>query len=147
MSFIWQSINCKCQYVGSATSFKQHFCIHKSDIKTKKDHCGTARHYNSIWCHPNNPHGYLKVQLIEQVFCDASKNIESILWEGEKQWQCQLFTNIYGMNSILIYIVEIKNVAEKSHLFVTSLYFNYLRIHLYPLSDQSQSNVQGGVLV
>ena len=38
--------------------------------------------------------------LIEQVFCDASKDIESILWEHEKYWQCQLFTNMHGMNSI-----------------------------------------------
>ena len=26
-----------------------------------------------ICSHPINPHGYLKVQLMEQVFCDASK--------------------------------------------------------------------------
>ena len=60
--YLVECINCKCQYVGSATSFKQRFRIHKSDIKTKKDSCGTARHFNSICCHPNNPHGYLKVQ-------------------------------------------------------------------------------------
>ena len=90
----------KCQYVGSATSFKQRFRMHKSGIKTKKDGCGTARHFNSICCHPINPHGHLKVQLIEQVFCDASKDIESILWEREKYWQCQLFTNRHGINSI-----------------------------------------------
>ena len=60
--YLVECINCKCQYVGSATSFKQRFHIHKSDIKTKKDSCGTARHFNSICCHPNNPHGYLKVQ-------------------------------------------------------------------------------------
>ena len=74
-----ECINCKCQYFGSATSFKELFCIHKSDIKTKKDRCGTARHFNSIYCHPINPHVYLKKQLIEEVFCDASKDIESIL--------------------------------------------------------------------
>ena len=44
----------------------------------------TARHFNSISCHPINPHGYLKVQVKEQVFCDASRNIESFLWEGQK---------------------------------------------------------------
>ena len=74
--YLVECINCKCQYVGSAFSFKQLFHIHKSDIKTKKDCCGTARHFNSICCHPINPHGYLKVQLIEQVFCDASKDTE-----------------------------------------------------------------------
>ena len=76
MSFyLAEYINCKFQYVGSATSFKQHFHIHKSDIKTKKDRRGTARHFNSICCHQINPNDYLKVQLIEQVFCDASTDI------------------------------------------------------------------------
>ena len=98
--YLVECINCKCQYVGFVTSFKQRFRILKSDIKTKKDRCGTARHFHFICCHPINPHGYLKVQLIEQVFCDASKDIESILWEREKYWECQLFTNTHDMNSI-----------------------------------------------
>ena len=43
MSFIWKTVSIvKCQYVGSTTSFKQRYCIHKSDIKTKKDRCGTS---------------------------------------------------------------------------------------------------------
>ena len=82
--YLVECINCKCQYVGSATSFIGRFFIHKSDIKTKIDSGGTARHFDSISCHPINPHGYLKVQLIEQMFCNASKDIESILWEREK---------------------------------------------------------------
>ena len=82
--YLVECINCTCQYVGSAISFKQRFCIHKSDIKTKKDRCGNARHFDSICCHPINPHCYLKVQLIEQVYCDTSKDMESILWEREK---------------------------------------------------------------
>ena len=40
------------------------------------------------------------MQFIEQVFCDASKDMESILWEREKYWQCQLFTNTHGVNTI-----------------------------------------------
>ena len=86
-SYVIYQVECiksKCQYVGSATSFKQHFLIHKSDIKTKKDGCRTVRHFNSICCHPINPHHYLNMQLIQQVFCDASKEIESILWELEE---------------------------------------------------------------
>ena len=98
--YLVECINCKCQYVGSATSFKQHVRIHKSDIKTKKDRCGTARHFNSICCHPINPNVYLKMKLIEQVFCDASIDMESILWEREKYYQCRLFTNMHDMNSI-----------------------------------------------
>ena len=39
-----ECISYKSQYVGSATTFKQRFCIHKSDIKTKKDCCVTDRH-------------------------------------------------------------------------------------------------------
>ena len=98
--YLIECINCKCQYFGPITSFKQCFPIHKSDIKTKKDCCGTGRHFNANCCHTINPHGYLKVQLIEQVFCDSCKDIESILWKREKYWQCQLFTNTHGMNSI-----------------------------------------------
>ena len=43
----------------------------------------------------------MKVQLIEQVLCDASKDIfkkvqmQSILWEYKKFWQSQLFTNTH----------------------------------------------------
>ena len=47
VNYLVECINCKCQYVGYATSFKR-FCIYKSDIKAKKDRCGTARHCNSI---------------------------------------------------------------------------------------------------
>ena len=34
--------NCTEQYVRPAVNFKQRFRIHKSDIKTNKDCCGTA---------------------------------------------------------------------------------------------------------
>ena len=44
---------------------------------------------------------YIKDQLIEQVVRnDADKDIQAILWEREKYWQSQLFTNVYGMNSV-----------------------------------------------
>ena len=64
------------------------------------DHCRTARNFSSTCCHPINPHGFLKVQLIKQVFCGASKDTKNILWEREKYWQCQLFINTHGMGSI-----------------------------------------------
>ena len=81
-------------------NFVAYNWIHKSDIKTNKDRCGTARHFNNVYCHPSNPQNYFKVQLIEQVLCnDADKDIEAILWEREEYWQSQLFTNVYGMNS------------------------------------------------
>ena len=53
------------QCVGSAINFKLRFRIHKSDIKTNKDRCGTARHFNNKCCSPNNKHNYLKVQILE----------------------------------------------------------------------------------
>ena len=111
----------KCQYVRSATSFKQRFYIHKSDIKTKKGRCGTARHFNSVCFHPSNPHGYLKVQLIEQVFCDASKDIVfygSVKNTGNVNYLLILMVWI----AFLIYIVEVEKVAGKSNLFITTFY-------------------------
>ena len=92
---------CLEQYVGSAVKFKTRFRIHNSDIKTKKERCGSARHFNSKCYHDTNPFQYLQVQLIEQVYCNDLENIEDILWDREKYWQSQLFTIAKGMNSIL----------------------------------------------
>ena len=57
---------CREQYVGSAINFKQRFRIHKSDIKTNKYRCGTARHFNNKCCNPNNKHAYLKYRLLKR---------------------------------------------------------------------------------
>ena len=92
--------NCRKQYVGSAINFKQRFRICESDIKTNKDHCGTARHFSSKCYSPNDKHAYLKVQIIEQVFNNNQFSIENLLWERAKYRQAQLFTNLYGMNNI-----------------------------------------------
>ena len=71
---------CKHQYVGSALNFKEQFRIHKSDIKTNKDRCATARHFSNICCDPTNRYCYLRAQLIEQVFGNSiDKEIEVIL--------------------------------------------------------------------
>ena len=79
--------NCKQQNLRSALNFKQPFGIHKPDIKTNKDRRGTARYFNNVCYQPSNPHFYLKVQLMEQGFCnDVDKDIETILWEREKYW-------------------------------------------------------------
>ena len=122
VNYLVECINCKSQYVGPATSFKKSFYIHKSDIKTKTDSSGTARHFNSICCNPINPHGYWKVQLIEQVFCDASNDIESILTEHEKYWQYQLFTNMHGINSISDLCGRKRKDCRKKYLFITNFY-------------------------
>ena len=78
--YLVECSNCKQQYIDSALNFKQRVRIHNSDIKSNKDCCGTARHFNNVCCHPINPHFYLKVQLIEEVLCnDADKDIGAIL--------------------------------------------------------------------
>ena len=69
--------NCGDQYVGSATGFKTRFRIHKSDIETKKDRRGTARHFKNKCSRI-----FLHVQLIESVQSDV--NLEGKLWEREK---------------------------------------------------------------
>ena len=63
-------ISCKSfenQYIVSAIDFNARFGIHKSNIKTKKDRCGTARHFNTKCFDVQNPHRFLLVQLIETV--------------------------------------------------------------------------------
>ena len=59
---------------------------------------------------------------MEQVLCDASKNVESILWEREIYWQWQLFTNTHGMNSISDFYSRSRKIAQKSNLFITTFY-------------------------
>ena len=39
------------QYVGSAVNLKTRFRIDKSVIKTKKERCGSPRHFNSKCYH------------------------------------------------------------------------------------------------
>ena len=46
--------NSREQYVGLAINFKQRFRILKSDIKTNKDRCGTASHFNNKCCGSNS---------------------------------------------------------------------------------------------
>ena len=89
------------QYVGPAVKFKTIFCIHKSDIKIKKERHGSARHFNSKSYHDTNPFQYLKVQLIKQIQSSSLENIEDVLWDRKKYLQSQLFAITKEMNSIL----------------------------------------------
>ena len=61
--------------------------MHKSDIKTKKNRCGSAMHVNNKCCSPNKRHAYLKVQIIEHVFDNNQCSIKDLLWEREKYRQ------------------------------------------------------------
>ena len=70
--------------IRSAIGFKTRFRIHKSDIKTKKDRCGTARHFNTKCSGIQNSHRFFQVQLIESVVSDLY--LENKLWEREKYW-------------------------------------------------------------
>ena len=74
---------CLEQYLGSAVKIKTRFCIHKSDIKSKNERCGSARHFNSKCYHDTNPFKYHKVKLIEQVHYNNLEKIEDILWDRE----------------------------------------------------------------
>ena len=110
--YLISCLNCYDQYAGSALDFKSRFRIYKSDIKTKKDRCGTARHFNTKCTDSSNPHKFLKVQIIESVQCDY--NLEGKLWERERYWQCQLFTNTHGMNSVSdLYSTKRKGCRKK----------------------------------
>ena len=83
--YIVTSMKCLEQYVGSAREFKSRFRIRKSDIKTKKDRCGTARHFNPKCCDSSNPFVYLRVQHIEKVYCIYDDcNIKEIFYGIEK---------------------------------------------------------------
>ena len=71
-------------YVGSAVKFKTRFRVHISDIKNKKERCGSARHFNSNCYHDTNPFQYFKIKLIEHVQSNSLENIEDVLWDREK---------------------------------------------------------------
>ena len=71
---------------------------HKSDIKTNKDRCETAKHFNGKCKNDKNIFQFLSIQIIEQVYNNAT-DIEEILWHRGKYWKSQLFTTTHGMNS------------------------------------------------
>ena len=81
INVIYSKTCSKCleQYAGSAVKFKTRFRIHKSDIKTEKERCRSAKHFNSKSYHDTNPFQYLKVQLIEQVQSNNLEHIEDVL--------------------------------------------------------------------
>ena len=62
-------------------------------------------------CSSNNKHAYLKVQIIAQMFDNNQCSIHELLWEREKYWQAQLFTNLNGLNNIN----DLYNMEMKGH--------------------------------
>ena len=75
---------CKDEYIGLAVDFKTRLRVHKSDIKTKKERCGTSRHFNEKYLCSTSPFGYVKVQIIEQVYSQQPSKIEEVLWYRER---------------------------------------------------------------
>ena len=65
--YLISSKNCEDQYIGSAIDFKTTFRIHRSDIKTKKDRCGTTSDFNTKTFDIQNPHRFFQIQIIESV--------------------------------------------------------------------------------
>ena len=57
---------CKDEYIGSAVDFKPRFRVQKSDIKTKKERCGTSRHFNEKCLCSTSPFGYLKFKSLNR---------------------------------------------------------------------------------
>ena len=92
--------NCNEQYEGSAIDFKKRFRIDKSNINTKKDRCGVARHFNNKCRHPQNPSAFLKIQPIQQICVEDERKLDETLRYRGKYWQAVLFTNSHGMNSL-----------------------------------------------
>lgn len=81
----------KDEYITSAVDFKPRFRIHKGEIKTKTNLCGTSRHVNekhqkhqnSFWiCQSTNFWTFYGSE-------EPSKT-EEVLWYGERYWQSQL---------------------------------------------------------
>ena len=48
--------------------------------KSKNEHCGTSGHFNEKCLCSTCPFGYVKVQIIEQVYSEDPSNIEEVLW-------------------------------------------------------------------
>ena len=75
---------CKDDYICSAVDFKARFSVHKSDIKTKEEHCGISKHFSENCVCSTSPFEYIKVQNIEQVYWEGPSKIEEILWYRER---------------------------------------------------------------
>ena len=48
------------------------FEIHESGIKTNKDRCRTAKHFDGMYKNDNNIFQFLSVQIIEQNYSNAT---------------------------------------------------------------------------
>ena len=82
-----------------STIFKNRYRIHKSDIKTNNDKCGTAKLFNGKCKNNSIIFQFLSVHIFEQVYGNAT-DIEKISWHRVKNWERQLFITTHDMNSV-----------------------------------------------
>ena len=84
-------------------------------IKSNKNHCRTARHFNRKCCVPSNKYVYLKVQTIKEVYDNNNNecNIEDIL--SKREQHCRLNCLLFRMAWIVLWNYRDKkeNVIEK----------------------------------
>ena len=74
-----------------------------------------------IYIYVYNPHRFLQVQLMESVVSEL--DLENKLWEREKYWQCQLFTNTHGMNSVSdLYASKRKGCRKKCYIVYNAIF-------------------------
>ena len=77
-----------------------------------------------IYIYIYNPHRFLQVQLMESVVSEL--DLENKLWEREKYWQCQLFTNTHGMNSVPDLYVSKEKDVEKSNVILSIMLYLFV---------------------
>ena len=53
-------------------------------------------------------------------------DLENKLWEREKYWQCQLFTNTHGMNSVSDLYVSKEKDVEKSNVILSIMLYLFV---------------------
>ena len=74
---------CKDKFIGFAVDFGPRFRVHKSDIKTKKEHCVTSRHFNEDCLCSTSPFPYVTVTIVKQVCSEDPSKTEEVLWYRE----------------------------------------------------------------
>ena len=84
----------------------------------------TCKIQTLLYIYIYNPHRFLQVQLIESVVSEL--DLENKLWEREKYWQCQLFTNTHGMNSVSDLYVSKEKDVEKSNVILSIMLYLFV---------------------
>ena len=102
------------KYVGCGLNFTNRFRIRKSNVKTKEEGCGTAKHFDNICSHSSNAFIYNVFKLLRKLILLMKVAVSMIyLWDRKKCWQSQSFTNINGRNcDSCLYSAKIKGCRK-----------------------------------